>query len=109
MGQFSDDVLNTEKMEGIGSLHTITKHMTEEYMAWLYDLKEESWKDEYLRLQTLDTRGLITEIRNLHELWTSYISSTVKTQYSIDEGDGLTVSISLDEVIFNLVNHGTYN
>ena len=91
-----------------GSIYLKLKHLVEEYMAWLYDIQNRSWKEEYYKIQDLRFQELIQRLKFLKSNWQDFLLKNEKTEFEIKEND-FVVSLSLDEVIFNLVNHSSYH
>jgi len=49
------------------------KHLAEEYLAWLYDIKGIYWGKAIKELRDKSTIGLIDAIQGLHEQWLQYL------------------------------------
>lgn len=107
--ELSEVSFRLEPVSGIGTLESILKHMAEELVAWLGDLKKISWKADYESIQTMTPLELISMIKRMHTEWKEFLSSSTSSLFEIDEGDGLVVSLTLDEAMFNLVNHSSYH
>ncbi len=94
--------------ETSGSIKQKLKHIAEEYIGWLYDIKSEHWKESIENVQKMDYLALLTQMRNTLNEWVEFIQSTELNHFEIDEG-GFKVPISLESVVFNLVNHSSYH
>ncbi|MFV2013914.1 MAG: DinB family protein [Candidatus Heimdallarchaeota archaeon] len=100
--------LNKSFSETSGTIKQKLKHLAEEYIAWLFDIKSESWKEEIDRIKSMDCSELIGQMRKTLQEWIDFVHDTGKEKFLIDEGDFI-VPIELDEVVFNLVNHSSYH
>ena len=47
-----------------GSIYEKLKHMAEEYIAWLYDIKSESWKEIIAKVQNMDYQTLLAQMKS---------------------------------------------
>lgn len=94
--------------ETSGSIKEKLKHIVEEYIAWLYDIKSESWNDIIAKVQKMEYLELLAQMKSTLEEWVEFVQSPELNQFEIDEGD-FKVPISLESVVFNLVNHSSYH
>ena len=94
--------------ETSGSIYEKLKHMTEEYIGWLYDIKSESWKEIIAEVGKMNYQALLAQMKSTLKEWMEFTETTNSSLFEIDEGE-FKVPISLEAVIFNLVNHSSYH
>jgi len=107
--ELDDTLVQTIFYKNGGTIHERLLHLAEEYLAWYFDILGKRYPDEIKRFAESTSSELMQAIRQYHGKWLGYIKSPPKTKFEIDEGEGLIVNISLDEVVYNLVNHATYH
>lgn len=91
-----------------GTIKLKLQHLAEEYIAWLYDLKSQSWREEIKKVESMNGPELLQQMSKSIAEWIDFIRAPSKEEFLMDEGD-FKVPISLDEVVFNLVNHSSYH
>jgi len=92
-----------------GSIRSKLLHLAQEYIAWLYDVTNKSWKKEIENLEMMKSKELISKIHQYHGFWDQFLQSSPKSSFEIDEGNALKVVITLNQLIFNLANHASYH
>ncbi|MHA2027845.1 MAG: DinB family protein [Candidatus Kariarchaeaceae archaeon] len=106
--KLTPDEINHTYSENSGSIKDKLIHLVEEYTAWLYDVKSEDWKEAIKEVQKMNSQQLIQQLSVVGKEWIAFVQTTNKNEFAIDEGE-LKVPITLEEVIFNLVNHSSYH
>ena len=108
LGKLDAEGLNKSFSNTSGTIKQKLRHLAEEYIAWLYDIKSISWKEEIDRINSMDYAELIDQMRATIEDWIDFVHDPVKEEFIIDEGN-FKVPIRLNEIVFNLVNHASYH
>ena len=109
INELDDALIQTIFYKNGGTIRDRLQHLAEEYLAWYFDILGKEYPDVIKGFGDSTSSELIQAIKQYHEKWMGYIKSPSKTKFEIDEGDGVIVNISLDEVVYNLVNHATYH
>lgn len=103
----SEDI-NKSISETSGSIKEKLMHITEEYIGWLYDIKSESWSEIIAKVENMDSQQLFAQMKSTLREWIEFTETKNSSQFEIDEGE-FKVPISMEVVIFNLVNHSSYH
>ncbi|MCE7735855.1 MAG: hypothetical protein GPJ54_13320 [Candidatus Heimdallarchaeota archaeon] len=108
LGKLDTEELNKSFSNTSGTIKQKLKHITEEYIAWLFDIKSKSWKEEIDKVKSMDCLELLDQMRTTLDEWAQFVNNPEKVEFIIDEED-FNVPIGLHEVVFNLVNHSSYH
>lgn len=108
VGKLEPEELNKSFSATSGTIKQKLKHLAEEYIGWLFDIKSKSWKEEIDRVKSMDCSELLEQMRVTLEEWIHFIHDPGKEDFLINEGE-FNVPIELNEVVFNLINHSSYH
>ncbi|MFX1252500.1 MAG: DinB family protein [Promethearchaeota archaeon] len=108
ISKLSSEEVNQSISNTSGSIKTKLIHLAEEYLVWLSDLKSQSWIDKVQKVQQMNFQELLTLMKSTLLEWKDFVNTTNENEFIIDEGD-LKVNITLDQAVFNLVNHSSYH